>query len=702
MDGKTGGGSAGAAGETSVRTVFAGLMLGMLLAAVAQTIIAPAMPRIVAELGGMEHYSWIAVSALLASTVIVPVVGKLSDLYGRKAFYVAGIGVFMASSLVAGLAGSFGTFMVARVLEGLGMGTMMPLSQAIIGDLVPPRERGKYQGLMGGVFGLASIVGPFVGGAITDHLGWRWLFFVNIPVGLVALGFIVPFMRLGHERRPHRIDYAGFVTLSVGLTCALLATVWGGTEHPWGSPTIVGLYAVGAASLALFVWVETRAPEPVLPLRLWRNGIFTAANVANMAVAMAMFGAIYFIPVYVQGVMGRSVTGSGAVLTPMMLSMVAMSALSGQVISRTGRYKAPVLLGIALMAAGLFLLARMDRSTSYGALVRNMAFVGLGLGTAMPTFVLVVQNAVAREDLGVATAATQLFRSIGSSVGIAVLGTIMSTRLAAELERLAAGGAGAALPAGAAGEGAGAVLNPELMRHLPPAVLEAFREALAAALHPVFVATVPIAGVAFAAALLLREIPLRRTTGAEAAEAGKEILAGLNQAGEGDEEPVLGRPNPAYESRAAFLGLVFGLLAHEADRGGRARLGELLARMGEGDRELGRRRLDAVAGALLRECAGDGEEGASPVQAALSGGSVRPASLEPRSEFERALADSPGELRERLRALVTGGAGRSPAAVLTPADLETLERIGVAASAALLLDLRGENGGRGNGSGDAA
>ena len=689
-----GGTADAAAGDTNVRTVFAGLMVGMLVAAVAQTIIAPAMPRIVAELGGMEHYSWIAVSALLASTVIVPIVGKLSDLFGRKAFYVGGIIVFMTSSLVAGLSTSFGMFMVARVLEGLGMGTMMPLSQAIIGDLVPPRERGKYQGLMGGVFGLSSIVGPFLGGWITDHLGWRWLFFVNIPVGIIALGFIIPFMRLRHEKRAHRIDYAGFVTLSVGLTACLLATVWGGGEYPWGSPQIVGLYLAGGLSLLAFAWIETRAVEPVMPLRLWKNPIFTAANVANMAVAMGMFGAIYFIPMYVQGVMGKSVTGSGAVLTPMMLSMVTMSTLSGQVISRTGRYKLPVLIGIALMGTGLFLMARMDAATSYTTLMRNMVLVGLGLGTAMPTFVLVVQNAVAREDLGVATATTQLSRSIGSTVGVAVLGTIMSQRLAAEMARLAPGGTAGGISIGAGGgEGAGALLDPAVMARLPAPVLEAFREALATALHGVFVATVPIAGVAFLAALMLREIPLRRTAApADAEEAGKDLLAELSQAGDRDGEPVLGRPNPAYESRTAFLGLVFGLLAREAERGDRGRLRELLARMGEGDGERGRQRLDAVSCALLRECDGDGAEASARVGEAILGGMGRLEGLEPRAEYERAVAGSPDELRDHLRLLITDEE-KEASAVLTPADLDTLERIGIAASAALLLDLRGGNGG---------
>jgi EmrB/QacA subfamily drug resistance transporter len=684
----------GAPAAGNIRTVFAGLMLGMFLAAINTTIVAPAMPRIVASLGGMEHYSWIAVSALLASTVIVPIVGKLSDLFGRKAFYVGGIVVFMLSSVVAALAPTFEVFMVARVLEGFGMGTMMPLSQAIIGDLVPPRERGKYQGLMGGVFGLASVVGPFVGGWITDSLSWHWLFILNIPMGLIALGFIIPFMHLPHVRRPHRIDYAGFVTLAVGLTSFLLAIVLGGTSYPWGSPQIVGMFALGVAVLGLFLWVETRAAEPVMPLRLWKNPIFTASNVATLCVAMAMFGAIYYIPVFMQGVQGASVTGSGAALTPMMLSLVAMSAASGAVISRTGRYKINILVGITLLGIGCFLLTQMDRGTSHAAVVRNMVLIGLGLGAGMQTFVLVVQNAVGREDLGVATATTQLSRSIGSSLGTAVLGTILTQGMAREMARL---GPGVPLPGGQGGGelSAGSVLDPRLLSRLSPQALEAVRGALAAALHPVFVATLPLVGIAFVAALLLREIPLRRSVPAQAQEAGKEMLAELAQAGADDAEPVLGRPNADYRARAAFLGLVMGLVADRAGREPQPRLSALLARMGEGDAEQGRRRLDALACALLADCGEEDEEEGETrgLRAALAaGGDVPLDALDPARAFERAVAASPADLRPRLRALVAEGG--DPGAALTPEHLAVLERIGVAASAALLLDLAREQGPR--------
>src|SRR4029077_10961744 len=294
----------------------------------------------------------------------------------------------------------------ARFVQGAGMGFIMPLSQAIIGDIISPRERGRYQGMMGASFGLASIVGPAAGGFITDHFTWRWLFFVNLPIAVVTLIVIALYMHVPNERRRRTIDVWGSVTLSAGITCALLATVWGGVQYPWNSVQIVGLYGVAAALLAAFVWVELHVPDPVLPLRLWLSRIFTLSNVASVGVAMSMFGAIFFLPVFVQGVIGNSVTNSGAILVPMLVAMIVTSIAGGQFISHTGRYKIPLLAGLVAMGAGYYMLATFDVHTTNGTAIVAMVLIGLGLGMSMQTYTLIVQNSVSREDMAVATSAT--------------------------------------------------------------------------------------------------------------------------------------------------------------------------------------------------------------------------------------------------------------------------------------------------------
>ena len=529
------------------KRVFVGLMLGMLVASISQTIVGPAMPRIVAELGGMDHYSWVATAAMLVSAITVPIVGKLSDLYGRRGFYLAGLAVFMVGSIVSGFAGSFWVLVLGRAIQGLGMGTIMPLSQTIIGDIIPARQRGKYQGLMGAVFGVTSVAGPLAGGFITDHWGWRWLFFAAVPIGLAATAVVARFLHLPHQRREAKIDYLGIATLTVSLVSLLLATSLGGTSYPWGSATILGLYAVGVVALVAFLVVERRAEEPVIPLRLFRSSVFSASNIASFAVAMVMFGSIIYIPVYAQGVLGVDATNSGLILMPLMLGLVVMGILSGLVITRTGRYKGIMLSGVAIMGAGLFLLTRLTWTSTQTQLTVAMIVLGVGLGMAMQQYTLVVQNAVARADLGVATASTQFFRNVGSTVGIAVFGTVMTSGLAAAIAGHLPAEVAARMPAGSAG--AGSVLDPAALAALPPVVADAVRQGLADQLHLVFLLALPLVAVVFLATLAIKPLPLRETANASVGapqEAGHELLDAMSQSAPDD---TLAESSTASEDR---------------------------------------------------------------------------------------------------------------------------------------------------------
>ncbi len=493
-----------------VMAVFAGLMLGSLIASLNMTLVAPALPTIVAELGGLADYTWIPISAMLASTIVVPLAGKLSDVYGRKPLYMTGVIVFAVGSLLSGVAPNFWFLVFARFVQGAGMGFLMPLSQAIIGDIISPRERGKYQGMMGASFGLASIIGPAAGGFITQYYSWRWLFFVNLPFAALTLLVVALYMHVPNERRKHSIDVAGSVTLSLGVSAVLLATVWGGSQYPWSSWQIVSLYAAGALLLMAFAWFETKAEEPVLPLYLWKSSIFTFSNIASIGVAMAMFGTIFFLPVFVQGVIGNSVTSSGAILVPLLVAMIVTSIGSGQIISRTGRYKMPLIIGMVLMLAGYVLLSLLDVHATNQQVVIAMIVIGLGLGTSMQTYTLVVQNSVSRKDMAVATSATQLSRSIGAAVGLAVLGTILSQGMIAALPKYLPPGAAARLNLSGTSS-AGALFDPAQLAHLPNVIAIAIRHGLADALHPVFLAGVPILLVALIATLFIREVPLRQT-----------------------------------------------------------------------------------------------------------------------------------------------------------------------------------------------
>lgn len=495
------------------KLVFVGLMLGMFVAAISQTIVGPAMPRIVAELGGMDHYSWIATAAMLVSAVAVPVVGKLSDMYGRKSFYIGGLVVFMLGSILSGMATNFWFLVVARAVQGLGMGTLMPLSQTIIGDIIPPRQRGKYQGIMGAVFGVSSIAGPLFGGWVTDNFGWRWLFYLTLPLGVLALAFLAKFMNLAHTGKAGKFDLIGALTLTPGLVIGLLAISWGGNTYDWDSAVIITMLIVAALFIAAFVVVEMRAENPLIPLRMLGDSRVSLSVLASFGVAVAMFGSIIYIPVFAQGVLGVSATNSGAILIPLNLAMIITSILMGLMITKWGRYRGLLILGGVIMSIGYVLLAGLDWQASQLHLTLVMIVIGIGLGMCMQTYTLIVQNAVPREELGVATSAVQFFRNVGSTIGTAVLGSVMSSNLMPKIQ--------AQLPPQAiqamqkfgdkSGAGASAVLDPSKLSGLPAPIAEAIRHGMGDAMQLVFMTAAPFAIAALLVSLFIRNSELRST-----------------------------------------------------------------------------------------------------------------------------------------------------------------------------------------------
>lgn len=488
----------------TVLMAIGALLLGMLLAALDQTIVSTALPTIVSELGGMDHLSWVVTAYLLAATAATPLWGKLGDQYGRKKLYQAAIVIFLVGSALCGLAQDMPQLIAYRALQGLGGGGLMVLSMAIVGDIVAPRERGRYQGLFGAVFGASSVIGPLLGGLFTQHLSWRWVFYVNLPIGLVALLVIAAVLHIPRYTQRHTIDYLGTFLLAALAACLVLVASLGGTAWPWGSWRITGLAALSVLLLAAFVAVERRAAEPVLPLKLFRIRTFTLCSVIGFVVGFAMFGAMIYLPTFLQVVRGITPTMSGIHMLPMVAALLVGSVLSGQLASRTGRWKVFPLAGTALTTLGLLLLHQLDEFSRVWEVSGYFAVFGFGLGLVMQILVLVVQNSVGYEDLGVATSGATFFRSIGASFGVAVFGAIFAGRLGG---KLSAALAGRELPPGAGTESLES--DPRLIAELPAELRPGVLHAYSTAITDVFVFAVPIALLAVVLAIFLKEEPLR-------------------------------------------------------------------------------------------------------------------------------------------------------------------------------------------------
>ena len=505
--------------------VLAGLLSGLLLAALDQTIVSTALPTIVGEFGGLDHLSWVVTAYLLASTASMPLWGKVSDQFGRRIVFQAAIVTFLVGSALCGAAQDMTGLIVFRAVQGLGGGGLLSLTFVIVGDIVPPRQRGRYAGYLTGVFAFASVAGPLIGGFFVDNLSWRWIFYINLPIGAVALVVTSAVLHLPFRRSKSPIDVLGAALLVGAVTTLLLLTVWGGQEYEWSSPVILGL---GVASLVLtvvFVLWERRATEPILPLRLFAVPVFAISTLIAFLMGAALYGATIFLPLFLQAVRGSSATGSGLLLMPLMAGILTMSIIGGRLVSRTGRYKAFPVLGLSLATVGMALLSFLGVDSPSWYASAAMLILGLGIGLCMPVLTVAVQNAVAMRDLGAGTSAINFFRTLGGALGVALLGAVLSSRLASELATR--------LPDVALADTASLTRSPEAIAALPEATRIGVVTSLAEAISTVFLVTTPILFVAFLLAWLIPELPLRETSnlsagdGAESGSTPPPVLAEL-------------------------------------------------------------------------------------------------------------------------------------------------------------------------------
>jgi EmrB/QacA subfamily drug resistance transporter len=516
--------------QRQIVITMAGVLLAIFLSSLDQTVVGTAMPRIIADLGGFTHYTWVTTAYIIASTVTVPITGKLIDIYGRKPLYIIGLVIFVLFSLLCGLSQTMMLIIIFRGLQGIGAGIIIANTFTVIGDLFPPAERGKYQGIVSSVFGLSSIIGPMLGGFITDSISWHWVFFINIPLGIIIIGlFIAFFPNIRPDNVKRKIDYAGVVALMLTVVPAMLALSWGGTEYPWLSPVIIGMFVFAAAMGVSFVLIEKRSEAPIIPLSLFQNRIVVIALAVSFSTAMGMFGSIIFIPLFFQGVLGASATTSGSFITPMSLGMVAGSFGSGQMLSHAGgHYRIHGMVGLAIMASGMFLLTLINPATSFVTVMIYTIITGVGLGITMPLYTIAIQNTVPYNIMGAATSTIPFFRSIGGAFGLAIFGSVLNNQFAVNFMNCIPSAVKAMVPVERLEllvRNPQALVSPEAQTQLKAMfslggeqgaaiieqILQTLRQALSSSLSVVFFIGFAILIVAFILNLFIKEVPLRKT-----------------------------------------------------------------------------------------------------------------------------------------------------------------------------------------------